>query len=208
MHSSPDLSWVHTAFIFLLSPSLAPPGRFFCCRFFSWCCSSTPRLSHIAPGGTSFPPCHSLLLFSNHYFSIILKDSQLEQRVFGLYVIPCSSLLFSGPPLLIPSFPGSWFTSRPTLLLLCILVLLILINAQTILPQCWSPHFLTPFSSLLSEPLPGSCLGLCITNAYKFSVICSFVTLPGNHPVSPVHSQSNLTKNPPAFLEPIIYSFY
>ena len=78
-----------------------------------------------------------------------------------------------------------------------------------ILPQPWSSHFLTLFSSPLSEPLPGSCLGLCITNTYKFSVISvSFITLPENHPVSPVHSQSIMTKNPSTVLGPIIYSFY
>ena len=115
----------------------------------------------------------------------------------------------SGPPLLIPSFPSSWFTSQSTLLPLCTLVQLILIYAQTILPQTWSSHFFTLFSSLLSEPLPGSCLGLCITNTYKFSVISvSFITLPENHPVSPAHSQSILTKNPSTLRGPIIYSFY
>lgn len=128
------------------------------------------------------------------HFSIILKDSQLEQHVFRLIRHPpalhCSFLATSDP-----FISGFLVIHDPTLLLLCILVQLILINVQTILPQCWSPHILTPFTSLLSEPLPGS--SPPDFASLMPTVLCNlFIShTPGNHPVSPVHSQSNLTKS-------------
>ena len=210
VHSPPICPRVYTAVTFPLPPNLALPERFFCSRFFRWWLFLSAQLSSHC-GGTRFPPCCSLILLYSFLLHHPERFPALNVVSLGCKSSPAlqCSIQPSGPPLLIPSFPSSWFTSQSTLLLLCTLVQLILIYAQTILPQTWSSHFLTLFSSLLSEPLPGSCLGLCITNTYKFSVISvSFITLPENHPVSPAHSQSILTKNPSTLRGPIIYSFY